>query len=145
MGSAKRKPLFFWFPLVSFSQKQGLEGQGSTSGAAHGSDSGRKLLPTDFLFVFRLNFVKTYRYRYRQRHAPAERKLRDIFCFSHRFWREILVKISASGTQTLEDVARGKFHAKFHDTFGREKTEKIFTSHFNRAAALRYGSAIISN
>ena len=35
---------------------------------------------------------------------------------------DICVKFPVSDTQTLENVARGQFHAKFfHDTFGREK------------------------
>ena len=45
-----------------------------------------------------------------------------------------------SHTQTLENVARKispKFHAKFHDTFGREKRRKISLPHFCRVAALR--------
>ena len=47
--------------------------------------------------------------------------------YSHRFWREILVNF-LSDTQTLENVARKispEFHAKFHDTFGREKRRKV--------------------
>ena len=39
--------------------------------------------------------------------------------------REMLVNVSASDTQTLENVARGKLHTKFHDTFGREKHGRI--------------------
>ena len=45
-----------------------------------------------------------------------------------------------SHTQTLENVARKispKFHAKFHDTFGREKRRKNSLPHFCRVAALR--------
>ena len=43
----------------------------------------------------------------------------------------MLVTFSDSHTQTLENVARKispKFHAKFHDTFGREKRRKMLTS-----------------
>ena len=44
-----------------------------------------------------------------------------------------------SHTQTLENVARKispKFHAKFHDTFGREKQRLFSLPHFCRVAAL---------
>ena len=41
-----------------------------------------------------------------QRHAPAERNF---------------VKVSDSDTQTMENVAQGKCHAEYHDTFGRDK------------------------
>ena len=36
-----------------------------------------------------------------------------MFRFSQRFGREILVKFSASDTQILENIARGKFHQNF--------------------------------
>ena len=63
--------------------------------------------------------------------APRPRRVKFAcnFRFSQRFWREILVEFSVSDTQTLKNVARGKFHrnfhVKFHDTFGREKPRKI--------------------
>ena len=73
-----------------------------------------------------------------QRCAPAEWNLREIFCFSHRFWREILVKFSVAhpnpGKRSTE--ISPKFHAKFHDTSGREKRRKISLPHFCRVAAL---------
>ena len=62
-----------------------------------------------------------------------------MFCFSRRFWRDILVKFSASDTQTLENVARGKFTKISHlisRHHGQRKTEKNFTPHLCRVAAL---------
>ena len=52
--------------------------------------------------------------------------------FDVKFWRNF-----PSHTQTLENVARKispKFHAKFHDTFGREKRRKFLLPHFCRVA-----------
>ena len=49
-------------------------------------------------------------------------------------------------SQTLENVARNfspKFHAKFHDTFGREKRRKISLPHFCRVAALTFGQPFL--
>ena len=54
--------------------------------------------------------------------------------FDVKFWWNF-----PSRTQTLENVARKispKFHAKFHDTFGREKRRKMSLPHFCRVAAL---------
>ena len=54
--------------------------------------------------------------------------------FDVKFWWNFPLHI-----QTLENVARKispKFHAKFHDTFGREKRRKFSLPHFCRAAAL---------
>ena len=48
------------------------------------------------------------------------------FSVLHRFWRVILVKSSVSDTQTLQNVACGKFHAKFHAT--TEKNGEEFHS-----------------
>ena len=55
--------------------------------------------------------------------------------FDVKFWRNF-----PPHTQTLENVARKispKFHARFHDTYGREKRRKISLPHFCRVAALR--------
>ena len=66
--------------------------------------------------------------------------MREILRFSHRFWHAILVKFSASDTQTLENVAHGKFHKNFTSNFttplAERKYEKHFTPHFCRVAAL---------
>ena len=77
-----------------------------------------------------------------QRCAPAEWNLREIFRFSHRFWREILVKFSVAhpnpGKRSTENFTKisPKFHAKFHDSFGREKRRKNSLPHFCRLVAL---------
>ena len=88
--------------------------------------------------VFRQAIVS--RAKIAQRHAPAEWNLREISRFSRRFWRELLVKFSASDTQTLENVARGIFHKNFTPNFttplAEKNREKNFTPHFCRAAAL---------
>ena len=61
-----------------------------------------------------------------------------FFChtvFDVNFWWNF-----PSHTQTLENVARKMspiFHAKFHDTFGREKRRNFSLLHFCRVAALR--------
>ena len=73
-----------------------------------------------------------------QRCAPAEWNLREIFVFHTvfdvKFWWNF-----PSHTQTLKNVGRKispKFHAKFHDTFGREKRRNFSLPHFCRVAAL---------
>ena len=57
--------------------------------------------------------------------------------FDVKFWWNF-----PSHTQTLENVGRKispKIHAKFHDTFGREKRRKNSLPHFCRVAALTNG------
>ena len=43
------------------------------------------------------------------------------------------------GKRSTWKMSPPKFHAKFHDTFGRENGKKNFTPHFCRVAALRSG------
>ena len=61
---------------------------------------------------------------------PAEWNLREIFRFSHRFWREILVKFSAAhrnpGKRSAENFTQISRQISRH--FWQRKTEKFFTS-----------------
>ena len=68
-----------------------------------------------------------------QRHqgcAPAEWNLREIFRFSHRFWREIWVKFSVArpnpGKRSTENSTKISRLISRH--LSQRKTEKIFTS-----------------
>ena len=71
----------------------------------------------------------------RQRCAPAEWNLHEIFCFSHRFWREILVKCSLThpnpGKRSTENFTP-KFHAPNFTTPFAEKNGENF--HFCTSA-----------
>ena len=65
-----------------------------------------------------------------QRCAPAEWNLREIFRFSHRFWREILVKFSVAhpnpGKRSAENFTKISRQISRH--LWQRKTEKNFTS-----------------
>ena len=65
-----------------------------------------------------------------QRCAPAEWNLREIFRFSHRFWREILVKFSVAHPNPGKRSAKNftKISRQISRQFWQRKTEKIFTS-----------------
>ena len=71
-----------------------------------------------------------------QRRAPAEWNLRELFCFSHRFWREILVKFFLAhanpGKRSTENFTKISRQISRH--LWQRKTEKIITS------ALQQGS-----
>ena len=65
-----------------------------------------------------------------QRCAPAEWNLSEIFRFSHRFWREILVKFSVAhpnpGKRSTENFTKISRQISRH--LWQRKTEKNFTS-----------------
>ena len=65
-----------------------------------------------------------------QRRAPAEWNFREIFRFSHRFWREILVKFSVAhpnpGKRSTENFT--KISRQISRQLWQRKTEKNFTS-----------------
>ena len=65
-----------------------------------------------------------------QRCAPAEWNLCEIFRFSHRFWREILVKFSVAhpnpGKRRTENFTKISRQISRH--LWQRKTEKNFTS-----------------
>ena len=56
---------------------------------------------------------------------------------SLKFWRDIFGFGHPSPGKRSTLKISPTFHAKFHDTFGREKREKMFTPHFCRVAVLR--------
>ena len=66
----------------------------------------------------------------RPRRAPAEWNLRETFRFSHRFWREVLVKFSLAhpnpGKRSTENVTKISRQISWH--LWQRKTEKTFTS-----------------
>ena len=73
-----------------------------------------------------------------QRCAPAEWSLREISRFSHRFWREVLVKFSVAhpnpGKRSTENFTKISRQISRH--LWQRKRRKISLPHFCRVAAL---------
>ena len=78
----------------------------------------------------RIRIVRCQRPAKRQRRAAAEWNLREIFRFSHRFRREILVKFSVAhpnpGKRSAENFTKISRQISRH--LWQRKTEKNFTS-----------------
>ena len=85
---------------------------------------------------------------YCQRCAPAEWNLREIFRFSHRFWREILVKFYVAhpnpGKRSTENFTKISRQISRH--LWQRKTERKFSlPHFCRAAALTIAPLLLGS